>query len=485
MTEFVFTSPIPVSAADLADWHFRPGAFERLTAPWQRVALLSQDLPIVDGSRAVLELRQGPFRRRWVARHEDVRPGESFVDVQESGPFAAWRHRHRFVAAKPGSSGSGSGSGLAEFGSSGVEVGSRLSSLVDEIIYRLPAEPLSRWMAGGIARREIARLFRHRHAVTRRDLERHALHHAHGSLRIAISGGTGLIGSALAAYLATAGHEIHLLTRSGASVAGARWAGRIGWSVRGGTIEREKLEGLDAVIHLAGAPIATRWTESKKREIEESRVRGTTFLAETLAGLEHPPRVFVSASAVGWYGRVVDDRVREEGDPAGPGFLGAVATRWEAAADAARACGIRTVHPRLGVVVSARGGALAKMLPAFGAGVGGPIGSGRQWFPWISLEDVLGAIEHLLFTPVSGPVNLTAPEAVRQAEFARALGRVLRRPAVAPLPAAIVRMLFGEMGEEALLAGVPVAPRALLASGFVFQQGALEGAFRDELGLWD
>lgn len=460
MTERVFESEMPVTRQELGDWHMRPGAFERLSPPWDEIELESQDRPIANGSRAVVVLKKGPFRKRWVARHEEVDPGRSFLDVQESGPFASWRHLHRFEDARSYE---------------------KRSLLIDELSFRLPFSPLSTLLAGAWASKEVDRLFRHRHEVTRRDLERHSLYNSH-PLRIAISGGTGLVGTALSSYLATAGHEIHLLERRGGS-SGPAWAGRIEWSVRDGTIEGAKLEGMDAVVHLAGAPIAVRWTEEAKRAILESRVRGTALLAETLASLERPPQVFVSASAIGLYGSRVDDRGRVETDPVGSGFLASVVAQWEAAAEPARLRGIRTVHPRLGVVLSAKGGALAKMLPAFRFGAGGPIGSGRQWFPWVSLDDVLGAIEHLIHREdLRGPFNLTAPQQVRQAEFARVLGRVLHRPSVAPLPAFAVRWIFGEMGEEALLGGVPVEPAALIQSGFVHQNSELEEALRAELG---
>ena len=460
MPHRVFESEMPAPRDALSDWHMRPGAFERLSPPWDDVELQSQEHPITDGSRATVVLRRGPLRTRWVARHEQVRPGHSFVDVQESGPFANWCHLHRFedVAGAPDR-----------------------SRLVDDLSFRLPLAPISTRVAGGYAMRQVERLFQYRHAVTRRDLERHGSYPS-APLRIAISGGTGFVGTALAAYLATAGHEIHLLERS-AGRGGQPWARRIAWSVEEGRIERDALEGMDAVVHLAGAPIAVRWTEDAKRNIVESRVRGTALLAGALADLEHPPRVFLSTSAVGWYGSEIDDRPRVEIEPVGTGFLASVTERWEAAAEPARARGIRTVHPRLGVVLAAQGGALAKMLPAFRFGAGGPIGSGRQWFPWISLEDVLGAIEHLLHhSEVAGPVNLTAPGHLRQVEFARILGRVLHRPSFAPLPAFVVRRLFGEMGEATLLGGVPIEPEVLKRGGFRFQHPELEPALRDGLG---
>ena len=491
MATQTFSTDMPVPAAKLSDWHFAPGAFERLSPPWQDVTLVHQDRPIVDGSKAEVVLKKGPIRSRWLVRHTDVRPGHSFRDEQVSGPFAAWRHRHEFGPGEDVSSPAGSrvgehrGGGTESRRTEDRPTESRLaeSRLTDEVTYRLPLEPLSRWIAGGFVEGELRRLFRHRHELTRRDLERHS-QFPDTKLRVAITGGTGLVGSQLAAYLSTAGHEVSLLERRGGS-SGPPWAGSIEWSIREETIDAAALEGVDAVVHLAGAPIAVRWTDDAKRAIRDSRVNGTSFLARTLAGLDRPPKVVVSTSAVGFYGRGIDDQLRVESSPAGTGFLADVAQEWEAAADPLRERGIRVVHPRLGVVLSPKGGALAKMLPAFQFGAGGPIGSGRQWFPWISLEDVLGALEFAIHRDdLHGPVNFVAPECVRQAEFASVLGKVLRRPSFAPLPAFVVRTLFGGMADEALLSGVPVVPQSLEESGFTFQHRSLEAALRDELGRW-
>lgn len=249
----------------------------------------------------------------------------------------------------------------------------------------------------------------------------------------------------------------------------AAW-GEIAWDPMSGRIDRDRLEGLDAVVNLAGAGIATsRWTAARKALIASSRVRGTALLAETLASLAAKSRVLVSASAVGYYGDRGEERL-DESHSAGTGFLAATARAWEDAAAPAERAGVRVVTIRTGIVLSRRGGALAKMLVPFRLGLGGPIGSGRQGFSWIALDDVVGAIVHAIGTDgVRGPVNVVTPEPVSQRAFAAALGAALHRPAVVPLPAFAVRALFGQMGEEALLAGAFVLPRALRASGFVWR----------------
>lgn len=295
-------------------------------------------------------------------------------------------------------------------------------------------------------------------------------------MRVAISGASGLIGRQLGAFLTTGGHEVLRLVRREAG------PGEVRWDPARGTVDAAALEGVDAVVHLAGESVAGgRWTAARKKEILESRRAGTDALARALAGLDRKPKVFVSASAVGIYGDTKDREVDEASDP-GSGFLADVCKAWEAAADPARAAGIRVVHPRIGVVLSAAGGALAELRTPFSFGVGGPVGSGEQWFPWISMDDTIGALHHLLTAQAEGPVNLVAPAPVRQRELASTLGRVLKRPAVMPLPAFAVRTLFGEMGSEVLLAGQRVKPRRLGELGFSWLRTDLEAALRMELG---
>ena len=276
-------------------------------------------------------------------------------------------------------------------------------------------------------------------------------------MKVAISGSHGLVGSALAASLTGAGDEVRRLPR--------------------GVFEPGLLEGVDAVVHLAGAGIADkRWTEARRRLIRDSRVEGTGRLVQALLTLSSRPAVLVSASAIGYYGARGAERI-DESAPAGSGFLAEVCRAWEAAAEGAARAGIRTVTSRTGIVLSPRGGALKKMLPAFRLGLGGPIGSGEQGFSWVVLDDVVRAFEHAIRTPaLSGPINVVAPEPTRQRDFAWALGRALRRPAVVPLPSIVVRTLFGQLGEEALLSGVFVEPRALTESAFRFSYPSLDPA---------
>ncbi|MFC1679521.1 TIGR01777 family oxidoreductase [Elusimicrobiota bacterium] len=288
-------------------------------------------------------------------------------------------------------------------------------------------------------------------------------------MKIMVSGASGLVGAELASALRARGHELALLSRSGAGVS---------WDPEAGELEAGKLEGLDAVVHLAGENIASgRWSARKKAAIRDSRVLGTRLLADRLAKLERGPRVLVCASAVGYYGD--GDREVDEESASGKGFLAEVCRDWELAAKAAEASGVRVVSLRIGVVLSAEGGALGKMLLPFRLGLGGPVGNGGQWMSWIAISDLVDVIAYALSTGgLSGPVNAVAPGAVTNADFAGTLGRVLGRPAFLPLPGFAVRAFFGEMGEELLLQGQRVRPSRLLQAGFRFRHPDLEPALR-------
>ena len=295
-------------------------------------------------------------------------------------------------------------------------------------------------------------------------------------LRLALTGSHGLLGSALISFLATRGGETLRLVRRP-----ARAADEVAWDPTG-SLPASRLDGLDAVIHLAGENIANgRWTETRKQAIRESRVTGTRHLAEAIAALPHPPPVFLSASAVGYYGDRGNEELSESA-MAGRGFLPDVCREWEAAAEPAQRAGIRVIRLRFGVILTPVGGALKKMLLPFRLGLGGRIGDGQQYMSWITLDDVVAAMVFCLHTStLHGPVNAVAT-AVTNAEFTRALARVLRRPALFPVPRFAVRLLFGEMGDALLLASTRAQPSRLLEAGFIFRFPNLEPALRHVLG---
>ena len=311
----------------------------------------------------------------------------------------------------------------------------------------------------------------------------HSRHFSDGPRRFLVTGSSGLVGTALTALLSTGGQQVSRLVRGAAKPADSSSASAVSWDPGRGRLDPDDVSGYDVVVHLAGAGIADRpWTSDRKRLIRESRVGGTALLARSLAAAPAPPQVLVCASAVGYYGNRGDMEV-DEGSGAGTGFLADTAREWERAAQPAVDAAIRVVNLRIGIVLSPAGGALARMLPPFRMGLGGPLGNGQQYWSWIAIDDLLTTILHAAATEgLAGPVNAVSPVPVRNADFAVTLGRVLNRPAVLRVPAAILRLLLREMADEMLLGGARVRPERLLDSGFEYQYPALEGALRHLLG---
>ena len=297
------------------------------------------------------------------------------------------------------------------------------------------------------------------------------------SLNIVMAGSSGMVGGELKTSLMSAGHKVQTLVRRQADPQ----KGEIQWDPEKREIDKNPLEGVDAVIHLGGENIgASRWSKERKEAIRQSRVQSTRFLAETLASLNAKPKVFIVSSAIGFYGDRGEEVLTEESLP-GKGFLPETCQEWERAADPARWLNIRVVHVRTGIALSLLGGALPKMLLPFRMGVGGMIGSGKQWMSWIALEDLVSVFHELLYREdLAGPVNATAPGAVTNKEFTKVLGKVLKRPTIAPLPGFMVKLLFGEMG-ALLLEGQNVNPAKLSSAGFKFSYPDLEQALRDLL----
>jgi len=456
MPVFEQQSELPVSAETAYAWHARPGALQRLAPPWAPVRVLDQSGGLADG-RVVLQVPLGPFRVRWVARHRGATPGREFVDEQVEGPFRRWVHWHHFEP-----------------------VGANHCRYVDRIEYQLPGGAVGA-LAGGAVQRRLERTFRYRHATLRADLQAHLRLGSPAPMDIAVTGSTGLIGRSLVAMLTALGHRVRQLVR--------RRPGPedILWDPVTGPPDPHRLEGVTAVVHLAGEPIAGgRWTPARRRRIEESRTRGTGLLAEAITRMDNPPAVLVSASAVGIYGDRGDQPLTEEAQlRVGPdcSFVEKVGHAWEAATEPAERAGVRVARTRLGIVLSPAGGALAEMLPPFRIGIGGRLGHGRQYSSWIGIDDVIGALYHtLLASALSGPVNLTAPTPVTNAQFTAVLARVLGRPAVLPVPAHLLRLLFGDLADELLLTGARVLPERLTAAGYDFRHRQLEEALRHVLG---
>ena len=298
-------------------------------------------------------------------------------------------------------------------------------------------------------------------------------------VQIALSGASGLVGTALIPMLAAKGHTVRRLVRGEPRQS----EGEIGWDPAGGRLHPSDLEQIDAIIHLAGESIASgRWTEEKRKRIRDSRVDSTRLLAETLARTDRGPKILLCASAVGYYGDRGNELLTEDAAP-GQGFLADTCRQWEGAAEPARKTGIRVANLRFGVVLSPHGGALRQMLPLFRFGLGGRLGSGHQYWSWIGIDDCVAAIHHLLTRDdLAGPVNMTAPDPVTNRQFTAILAKVLRRPALLPAPTAALRLALGAMADELLLASARAVPDRLLKSGYEFRHADLELALRHLLG---
>ncbi|HEY0716408.1 MAG TPA: TIGR01777 family oxidoreductase [Streptosporangiaceae bacterium] len=438
-------------------WHARPGALTRLAPPWQPVRVGQEATSLRDGRAELLF----PGGVRWVAQHQPdgYDPPRQFVDELVSGglPPAAvfskalpkvvsWRHVHSFHDAGGGT-----------------------TRVEDDLQTNVPEAAL-RQMFG----------YRHRQLAADLKVQQWARARQPGPLTVAVTGSSGLIGTALAALLTTGGHRVIRLVRHPAQGENERQ-----WNP--GQPAPGLLQGVDAVIHLAGASIAGRFSDVHKRQVRDSRIEPTRRLAELAASTARDgagPKSFLSASAIGYYGADRGDEVLTEFSPRGTGFLADVVADWEAATTPAADAGLRTVLVRTGIVQSPKGGSLRLLFPLFEAGLGGKIGNGRQWLSWIGIDDLADVYVRALVDPaLSGPVNAVAPDPVRNADFTKILGRVLRRPAVIPVPGFGPRLLLGEEGaREVAGASQRVRPDALLTAGHAFRYTRLEPALRHLLG---
>lgn len=453
---------LTVPARKAFAWHERPGAFARLTPPWERVNVRDQQVGICNGTRVELTLGRWPLRFDWILMHSDYEAGVQFRDVQLKGPFKEWSHLHRIEP------------------SGGIRPpGMEECDLVDKIDYALPLNRLTVNFLGGHIHRRLDRLFEYHHRVMADDLNLHEKFAGQPRLKIMVSGSTGLVGEGLIPLLRTGGHEVVRLVRRRDPNLGPQ----VVWDPEARQIDTKALEGMDAVVHLAGENIVTgRWSREKKEKIYRSRVAGTTFLCEALDGLERPPKTLLCASAIGYYGNRGDE-VLDEHSRAGEGFLAKVCREWEAASMLAREKGIRVVNLRIGLVLSPRGGALRRLLTPFLLGLGGRIGSGKQSISWIALDDLVGLIYHCLMDPtVHGPINAVAPQPVTNRKMTRTLAHVLKRPAFVPIPAGLLKLAMGEMAEDLLLASTRVLPKQAQSFGYTYRFPRLEEALRYLLG---
>lgn len=446
-------SVLPHSPAEVFAWHTRVGAFERFNPPWRPVQIIKAPSSLRDGSQVEIKVPLlGPLGIPWKLTHRDYRDSEQFCDEQITGPFRSWRHYHKFIAAPDQS-----------------------CRMRDEIHFALPR---GMSLAKPLIIRELTRLFRYRHMILQNDLALHARFKDSPRKTILVSGSSGFIGSALCAFLSTAGHTVIRLVRRSPRDSRERT-----WDPEREVLEPSVFDGVDVVIHLGGESIVGhRWTPEYKQRILESRTKSSALLCKTIAHLERKPEVVIMASAIGYYGDSGDTLV-DERSPAGTGFLADTGKAWEASARDNLRESTRLVHIRIGTVLNAAGGALKQMLPIFKLGAGGVLGNGRQYMSWIALQDLLGIFEHAIYTSsMRGAFNAVAPEPVTNREFTKTLGKVLHRPTIAPAPAPMLRLMFGEVADAVLLASCRVSPRALVDSGYTYTLSNLEEALRCECG---
>ena len=455
MPRFVHESEIPFPADKVFGWHTQPGALERLLPPWEDVRVVSREGGIDSGGIVVIRAKRGPLSAEMKVRHTTFEEGRLFRDEQVSGPMESWVHSHEFEPR-------GNGSTL----------------LRDRIEWTPPGGAAGKIFARGVIEAELRRFFAFRGKRISQDMARHAAYRG-PRLTVAVTGASGFIGSALCSFLTTGGHRVLPLVRRKPR----REEGEVLWDPMERRLERDRLEGIDALVHLAGESLSRgRWTTAKKRSIWRSRVEGTKLLAEALNGMRKPPGVFVSSSAIGFYGNRGAERLTEDSGP-GKGFLADLCREWETRAVAARRSGIRVVLLRTGLALSPAGGALGTMLLPFKMGIGGRLGTGRQYVSWIDHDDLVGLIFHAITTPsLCGPVNATAPHPVPNATFTTILGRVLKRPTLLPVPSLAVKGMFGEMGKVLLLEGARVIPEAASRSGFRFDFEGLQESLAFQLG---
>lgn len=447
---------LPVSHEKALEWHARPGAFQRLSPPWQAIDLVKPNNGIQAGATLIMKVLLGPLGLPWHALHIATDGYEGFCDIQTRGPFALWKHDHIFVPHSEAS-----------------------SILHDRVHYRLPVWPLSHPIAGWAVRKMLERMFNYRHATTEEDLKRHQEFEALPRRKVAITGASGLIGSALSAFLTTGGHEvIHLVRRPAGATHEAQW------DPKRGIVDLEKVEGVDSLVHLAGESIAGgRWSANFKSRVFESRVHSTRALLESCRKLKTPPRHYLGASAIGYYGAERVEPCPEDSE-AGTDFLAHVCKHWEEETNKATSQGMRVTVARFGVVLSPRGGALKKMLLPFQMGLGGALGRGEQWMSWVSLSDAVYALYAMMMRDdLKGPFNVAGPYPTSNHEFTKTLGSVLRRPTVFAVPSFAIKAALGEMGQDLLLKGVAAPPTNLTKVGFRFSHCTLRAALNHELGL--
>ncbi|MCK5684604.1 TIGR01777 family oxidoreductase [bacterium] len=448
---------INVPVTKLFSWHAREGAISRLTPPWTPMKMISRNKDgIQKGVIVKFKLWLFKIPMTWESEHVEYNENVLFKDKQIKGPFKKWEHTHKF---KPD--------------------GKDSSIMEDEIEFELPLGILSRPFYR-IILKEFEKLFSYRHKTLKHDLENHI--EKNSNLRILISGASGTIGQSLIALLQTCGHEVIVLVRKKTDLIKMNTQALF-WDPYKGILDLEQAGKIDAVINLNGVDIANgKWTIKQKKLILDSRTIPTKLLAEKIKNMDEKPEVFISASAIGFYGNYHEKTVTES-DEMGDLFISKVCKEWEGATYEAQKAGIRTILLRTGIVLTPLGGALAKMALPFQLGMGVILSTGRQYMSWISMNDEISAILHILYNnQIKGAVNLTAPNPVNNREFSKTLAKVFSRKVFFTMPEFLIKLIWGQMGNETLLSSIKVKPEKLLNNGFVFQHQTLFEALKAILG---
>lgn len=444
-----------VSADAAFKWHARPFILERITPPWEEIEIIERTGSLQHGGMVVIRTYFGPIPLTWVVEHRDFIERHGFSDELVRGPLPFWYHKRKVEEIDP-----------------------HTCEWTDSVDYEMPLGRVGEFLHP-IVHKRIERLFKYRHTIFQNDLEVIGRYPASPALNIVLTGGNGLIGRSLQFFLRSLGHNVTCLKYSGAGpLIGANT-----WNHQHQAVDRNALEGSDVFIHLAGENVGSgRWTEKKKKNIKNSRIDSTQFFADVISRLDLPPKTFICASAIGYYGDRGNETLDEKSDP-GHGFLAEVCKTWEESTFMLNQLDIRVANLRFGVILAGQGGALKKMLLPFSMGLGGPIGDGQQFMSWIALDDAIGAIHHIIRNQhISGPVNITAPTPVTNADFTKTLAKVLKRPAILPMPAFAAKAIFGEKADELLLASAKVEPKVLKESSYQYLFPDLEKAIRHLLG---